>query len=1070
MRFLHNHSMLSILDGLSKVDDIVKRAKDCGHDAVAITDHASISSLPALLKSCKAHDIKPIIGCEFYLAETEEGVKGETRHHLTVWAKNWQGVESLMRQLSLANRQFYHRPRLTFKQALDFKECFIGTACCFGILSHDNYAEIYKSLADVYGQDIFFEIMPHTVIGKDGMTDLQKQVNERAYKLKQDCGGRVLLTNDSHYVNQDDHKTHSLLMAIQYRKTINDADSWGDGFYMRNQTDMVKAALSVGIPPNAIQEGLESCKHIADSVNIIKPHFPITIPSIYPNDNEAFAKIIMAGWNNKIKGKVDNTAIYAERMKYELSVIQKMDFTRYFLVVHDIISWARNNNIMVGCGRGSSSGSLICYLMDITQVDPVKHKLFFERFLNPERIEMPDIDIDFEDQRRQEVISYIAEKYGHDKTAFINTFSMLSIKSAFRDIARVYAIPQVVVNNISRQIEDTDSFNSVPDLISFKAQYPDVVGQATKLDGVIRQVGVNASGYIISDRPLEEVCVLERRKSGDRELFVTNWDKRESESFGLLKVDILGLSTLSVLSMARNLVYQRTGKLIELVDIPIDDPDVLQLFREGRTMGIFQFESPLVVDLVKTTDIKCFDDVMHTTALCRPGSLSSGQTGRYVKISQGEAKEYYPDERLKPILSNTKSVLVYQEQVISIFHELGGFTLSEADMMRKIIGKKLGADEFEKHRDHFITGCSANGISESVSNRLFTDMVEFSSYAFNMSHSCAYVYLSTQAAYFKVHYPREFFAASLTFASDDRVGLLVDDANANGLSILPPDINVSDRCYTIDNEGNIRYPLSAIKSVGNKAMDTIIETRHAGSFISLADFNSRVNSRACNKRVVESLVNAGAFESLGIVESDKEARSRYFTTLITGYTVLPSINFIAGYNTNDIVSNTEKVYTACSNLHGKTPMLPHITTDYSGIMVINTTTGRQKTITGGTHNTLFFDVLKEMGLKKDNVYYTAFQKCKSDIKTCKTTCYEYLKQEIISAAPKLIICFAVDAVLMFSKDKMAKVSGQIIYNAEFNCYVLFSYSPQYFANKGEGGEIEFKTNMTKLGTIIGAGK
>ncbi len=1076
---LHTHSEYSILDGLGGVKDILLRVKEMGQTAVGITDHASISCLPELLKYSKEYSINPIVGCEFYIVDDVAKVPKERRYHLTVWAKNWLGVQSIMRQLTLANRQYYYRPRLTFKQALDFKECFIGTACSFGILAHDQYEDIYKSFFETYGADMFCEIMPHVVdLPEKPGFDLQREVNHRAVTIRAKIGGKTLLTNDAHYVKKEDAETHRLLLCTQYGKSAFDFKGWGGEFYLKSRSEMIAAFSKTGIPSldpklyaAIIAEGINSSQFIADHVSIEKPKITINLPSIYPDEVEAFLRIILDGWKNKIDGIIDNIVPYHDRLMFELKVIKKMDFQKYFLVVHDMISWARGQGIMVGPARGSSAGSLVCYLMGIVQVDPLKFGLYFERFLNPDRVEMPDIDVDFQDDRRAEVFKYVREKYGEDKTAFINTFGRVTVKSAFRDVARAHNISPMKINELSTQIEDKESFKTVSDLVAFKKDWPGIIEQAEHLDGAIRQVGCHACGFVISSSPLEEVCVLERRKRAEGgQVFVTNWDKNESENFGLLKVDILGLTTLSVLNRARDLIFERKGKLIDYTEIPLDDPGVIKLFQEALTDGIFQFEGAGMKTLLRGVKPKNFREITDCTALYRPGPLQSGQTQKYVDVAKGEATAVFKDELLRPILKDTHGQLVYQEQIMQIFNRLGNFTWAEADRMRKIIGKKLGKDEFNKHKEHFVRGCGENKIDEYISSGLFDEMAEFANYVFNLSHAVSYTMISFWAAWLKVYHPVEFFTAGLSHASDDGADVLIGDAKSFGINIDIPDINVSGQYYQIDENGSIRYPLAAVKGVGVKAVATILHARTKGPFSDLEDFKSRIDRRACNVRVVEKLIDAGAFERLGIKEIDPEKRARKFTEIIAGFSELPTIRLKNPRIDKNGLLLKSKEYEKCAAERGKAGdyIFPVFTSPHcQNIMVINNITKHQKHLLSGQIGKYLLDQLKINGVKKEDIYMTGVLKCRSTEKKCIECSAEAIKAEIRLMKPALIICFVGGLVPMFEKGgKMAKLQGQVKYNSEFDAHVLFSYSPQYAIFQKDKAQGMFENAISKMNTML----
>ena len=891
MIHLHNHSHYSVLDGLGKIPEIVARAKELGAPAAAISDHASITGMPELFKECQAAGIRPIIGCEFYVVDKAEPEKGEQRYHLTAWAKTWAGVESLMDRLTLANRQFYHRPRLTWEQALELKGCVIGTACSHGLLIHEDWWALAQRFQRAFGGDFYAEVMPFRN-EKDGV-DIQAVVNQRALEINAKLGVELLATNDAHYVRQDDFKTHEILLAIQTGATLTSEKRFSFGpdpvFFMRSIAEMQAAfeALCFYIPAHMVRRAILNTAEVARKCDVKMPKFDCHLPNIYEDHETNFKRLVLDGWRTKIEGKGLDEDAYRKRLLYEIQVIQRLGFLRYFLVVEDIIRWARAQGIMVGPARGSSAGSLVCYLLDITQIDPIRHGLFFERFLNPERIDLPDIDVDFQDTRREEVFAYIRERYGADCTAHINTLNTLGVRGAFRDVARVCGVGNMQVNVLSRQIEDIESFEKVPDLIRFAKAHPEVVEQAKKLDGVIRAQGVHACGIVVSGRPLGGLAAMERRK--DKE--VVNWDMKKCEAFGLLKIDVLGLGTLSVLQECLKLVRERHGVEIVLTEIPLDDEQTLAAFERGEGVGVFQFEHVGMRNLLQDVKARDFATISAVTALFRPGSLNSGQTATYVKVAKGFEYERYECEALQPILGETLGVLVYQEQIMRVFHELAGFTWAEADRMRKIIGKKLGKDEFEKHREHFVRGCEERGVDKTVSEDLFDKMVEFAAYSFNKSHAVAYTTISYWSMYLKVHYPLEFLAASLngTFAKDDRFMTLVRECARMGIQVRRPDINTSGAGFAIDGEGRILAPLGIIKGVGSKAVDDILAARGGGVFLTYPDFKERVNRRLVNIRVQELLVRAGAFESLGYREPDPEKRNKNFVELLPIFNMLPSL-------------------------------------------------------------------------------------------------------------------------------------------------------------------------------------
>lgn len=1053
MIHLHTHSMYSILDGLGKPKDIVAKAKALGASAVAITDHASISCLTDLMKEAKAAGIKPIAGCEFYWVDDANILdKSEVRNHLTVWAKNWNGVLSIMEKLTIANQQFYKRPRLSWEQCFDFKDCIVGTACTSGVLIRDDYNEKVEQLKAVYGDDLYLEVMPYSI--KYGEINASEIVNIRALQLWRK-GFNTVMTCDAHYVEKEDQHTHEVLLAIQTGANWDDPKRWR--LEVESNMASVREIMErIGdidyfhtpFADEMLMNAIVNTQKIADKVNIEMPKYEVALPSPYEECEEeaVFGSKLIEGWTALIDGKVERMSDYRERLIYELEVIKRLGFRKYFLIVEDIINWARNQGIMVGCARGSSAGSLVCYLLGITQIDPLKHGLYFERFLNPERIDLPDIDVDFQDDRRDEVFAYIKHKYGTDRTAHINTYGQLTVKSAFRDVCRVFGINNLKVNMLSKLIGDEESFEKVPELVNFGKHNPDIIEQAKKLAGTIRQVGVHACGFLVSSKPLNGVSVLERRKDAR----VVNWDKDQAEKFGLVKIDILGLSTLTILNMAKNLIKKNRGVDIEFTEIPLNDELTLEGFAKGEGIGVFQFENSGMQGLLKSLNIDSFETIADATALFRPGSLNSGQTETYVKIAKGDEYESYLCEQLRPILSPTKGVMVYQEQIMQIFNQLAGFTWAEADKMRKIIGKKLGKDEFEKHREHFSNGCEANGIDRGISATIFDKMIEFAAYSFNKSHAVAYSVISFWCMYLKVRYPLEFLAAQLSYSANERVPVIVKEANRLGIMVDKPDINKSGKTYITDVESNrIIAPLGCIKGIGEKAVDAVLRARGDGAFLTIDEFRGKVERRIVNVRVVETLVRAGCFEGLLIYEPDEEKRHKNYSELLPIYNVLPSLPRVGNPLLKDILVNLFGEMKECGKRIDKTMIPPKAMGAKPPVLVINNPVKGEMQHLISDASKCFLKVAKEIGMNQSCFYYTSplkciFNKVADAPKECQTKCMDFLKNEIQVVKPKLILCFASNALKLFGlEENMRKAHGQVFYSREFDCYVLPCYSPQY---------------------------
>jgi len=1073
MLHLHVHSQYSTLDGLSTVKEIVARAKELHAPAVAITDHASVSSMPEFIKEAKLAGVKPIVGCEFYFVENMEGeMKGKKRLHLCVWAKNWKGVLSIMRQLSLANRQFYHRPIITLEQALCFDNCMVGTACCFGVFSSDNYKDMAYSLHNVYRDDFYIEIMPHSVnIGDEG--DLQQRANERGIQYAIEHGCNLLATNDSHYTVEADSKAHSVMMATQYNKKLAEYEPWPPVFFMRDMGEMFSAFMGLGYiaHPHAA-EAMKNTISLAAKVNIEMPEFTVNLPRIHEDEGAVLVASCLEGWKKKLERKIgDQYAVYRKRLIYELGVIKGAGFIPYFLMVQDIINWARSKGIVVGPARGSSAGSLACYLMDITRVDPIKHGLYFERFLNPERTDLPDIDVDFQDDRRGEVLDYIVDRYGRENVGQISTYNQMAIKGAFRDVSRAYGIDHFRVNNLSRQLEEVDDFTKVPELAAFANSNPEVITYTKRLDGVIRGVSQHACGVIISSEPLENVCAIERRKEG---VMVTCWDKDQCEAFGLVKVDILGLTTLSILNMALGLIKKHHGPDIILEEIPLDDPDVLKAFAAGDGNCIFQFESHGMQELLRGLNITGFGTLVACTALYRPGPLQAGLTDRYAKVSRGDEYPRYSIPELEPILGDTNSVIVYQEQIMRIFNELGGFTWAESDKMRKIMGKKLGEDEFNKHREHFVSGCVKNGILEDAASNLFNEMKGFAEYAFNKSHACAYTMVSVYSMYLKTQYPAIFLASYLSCVkSDDALLKGIQEARRLKVPVLSPDVNLSTDKYEYDTEGGIIAPLSVVKGVGGKAVEEIIKARGENPFISMDDFMERIYKRVVNKRVVENLILAGAFASLGIKEEDEETREKSEAELMPTFDSTPSLSLARPVEVNK--EELERIHEEVDCFYegkGKKPLFSVIGSS-PVLMVVNSQMKNEKTLATARGTATIFPRLAAAGVDRKFVAYSSL--VKTSLPDAKKAGAEdrgmgesWLRREIQALKPKLIYCCNADAINVFAPgEKISKLYGRVRYNKEFGCYVMMGPSPQYASFRPEEAGVQYEACMNKIKEMFG---
>lgn len=1070
MNHLHLHTQYSLLDGLTKPEEAVRTAKALGASALAVTDHASISAMPELMKAAGDAGIRPIIGCEFYVVERwQEEMKGLARMHLCVWAKSWSGVQSMMRQLTLANRQFYRRPLLTLEQATGFEDCMVGTACCFGVLSGQNYMANAEALHRAYGDDLYIELMPHSVIAEMGQ-DAQRMVNLRGVEVARKLGVKLLATNDSHYTREEDAAAHHVLMATQYNKWVDEYEGWPPVYFMRSVVQMYDAFIGLGyLDREAIAEAMTNTVEIVKRVDIRQPVFPVSLPHIVDDEEAHLADACLEGWKAKLKGRLGKRYMeYRKRLLYELQVINQLRFAPYFIMVQNIIKWARKQGIMVGPARGSAAGSLVCYLMDITRVDPIEHGLYFERFLNPERNDYPDIDVDFQDNRRDEVLAYIRERYGEERVCGITTYNEMGVKGAFRDVCRAYGIDMLTINLLSKRLDAEEDFVKVPELAAFAKKRPEIVAFSKRLTGVLRGAGVHACGTIISSRPIEEVAVVEKRKGA----FVSCWDKRLCESYGLIKMDVLGLTTLSVLDRAIAQVRELYGVEVVPEKIDLEDGPTLDAFRRGETECVFQFESSGMRQLLKSLRIEGFHTLADCTALYRPGPLGAGLTEKYARVSRGKASPSYFIPELEPILGSTNGVMVYQEQIMNICAELAGFTWAEADKMRKIIGKKLGAEAFEKHRGHFVEGCKRRGIDERRASALFSSMVSFAEYSFNKSHAVAYTMISFWCMWFKVNFPGVFLAAYLSCVeSEESVRKALAEVRRLGIPVCMPDINASTTDYRFDLDNGITIPLSAVKGVGERAVAEIVaERERRGMYLSLDDLQSRVNRRVVNKRVIESLVKAGAFCRLGAVEEDRERRETMEAEMLPALSLVPSLSLnreapIDAAEVDAVLAEAEALY--------KDKVLAPVIGSQTLVMIVNNQMKGESRPGGHRMTKGVFEALRGMGLTARFVSYVTpvLRDVRDNPKLInnndRVAGENWLRRIVAAVRPKLLYCCSSEAFQMFAPGrKMSAHYGRVIWLKEVGCWLLAGPSPQYAYCRPDDARGHFDACMAKIGEMF----
>ena len=869
---LHTHSHYSLLDGLSKIDPLLDRVKELGMDSIAITDHGNLYGAVELYKKAKAKGIKPIIGAEIYIAF--EGMRQErpgiddTRYHLVLLVKNQEGYENLVKILTAAHLEgYYYKPRVDEEFLVQHARGLIAlSACLTGKIPRLITAgklreakETAQHYQEIFGPGNFYlELQRHPHIAE------QETANKGLLKISQETGIPLVATADSHYLRPEDAEAQDILMLINTGARADDSERLtlkSDDFSLKSPEDMAELFKDV---PEAIantQVIANACSFEFSLGKILLPSFPLPADT---NPNQYLRELCEAGLKQK---GLQNSKEATERMEYELGVIGETGFASYFLIVQDFVNWAKSAHIVVGPGRGSVGGSLVAYLLNITGIDPLKYNLLFERFLNPERISMPDIDLDFADHRRDEVIAYVAKKYGSDRVAQIITFGTMASRAVIRDVGRALEYEYGYCDRIAKMIPFghtlQETLKRVPE---FKQLYETddrsrrLIDLGKKLEGVARHASTHACGVVISAEPLSNLVPLQHSTQNDQTI-VTQYEMHSIEDLGLLKFDFLGLKNLSIIEDTLKRIYAIHGKNIDIERIPLNDQKVFQLFRQANTVGIFQVESDGMRRYLKELKPTELEDIIAMIALYRPGPMEL--IPEYIARKQGKKSIEYLHEKLKPILKDTQGICIYQEQLMRIARDLAGFSLAEADVLRKAVGKKIESLLLEQ-KEKFIQGMINQGIDKRIAQKIWEWVLPFARYGFNRAHSAAYALISYQTAWLKAHYPVEFMSTLLTAERNDieRMSSLIDQTRKMGIDVLPPDLNESFSFFSVVPEKNqIRFGLAAIKNVGEGIAEIIIaERKTGGPFTSINDFISRVKSKDLNKKSLESMIKAGVFD------------------------------------------------------------------------------------------------------------------------------------------------------------------------------------------------------------------
>ncbi len=895
---LHVHSHYSLLDGLGKIQELVGRAAELGMDSLALTDHGALYGAVEFYQKAKKAGVKPILGCELYIAY--EGMRDrrpgidDKRFHLTVLARDNEGYQNLIKLVTQAHLEgFYYKPRVDKEALRKHSRGLIALSGCFNgeipraiqAKNTEKAEGLAREYQDIFGKENFYlEVQPHY-----NYPD-QKTIEGGLVVLSKKTGARMVATNDIHYITPEDADAQDILVSVQTGNRLGDEDRLtmkGADLSVRSAKEMTELFSHL---PEAIASTEEIASRCSVEIELGKNHLPnFRVPEEHSTDS--FLKELAYRGLEKRLGAPRAVLLknrefqpVFDRLEYELRVIRETGFGPYFLIVQDFVGWAKKNGIVVGPGRGSAAGSLVSWLLGITDIDPLKYNLLFERFLNPERVSMPDIDLDFADTRRDEVIEYVAQKYGREHVAQIITFGTMAARAAIRDAGRALGMPYSFCDQTAKMIPFTPQgekagwlkrcLATVQEFRELYERDPEakrLVDSALKLEGVARHASVHACGVVISPRPLIEYLPLQRAakhgagrtENGTNQIIVTQYEMHAVEDLGLLKMDFLGLRNLTIIENALKLIRRLRGKEIRIDAIPLDDAKTFELFQHGESLGLFQFESAGMRRYLKELKPTELEDLIALVALYRPGPIELIPS--YIRRKHGGERVTYLHPKLEPILKNTYGIGVYQEQMMQIARDLAGFTLPEADTLRKAIGKKI-KKLLNEQREKLISGMLKNDIDPQTAHAIWELFPPFARYGFNRSHAACYALIAYQTGYLKAHYPTEFMTALLAAEGSDveKIAFFVDETRAMGMEILPPEVNESFENFTMVGEKKIRFGLGSVKNVGSHIVQAVIDARKSGGkFASLADFANRVQHKDFNKKSLESLIKCGALDALG---------------------------------------------------------------------------------------------------------------------------------------------------------------------------------------------------------------
>lgn len=1101
----------SIGESLLQAKSLAERASELGFESVALADTMTISGMVDFSNQMKSKGIKPIIGCTLRVYDdptykppskkSGEVVKSNEFFMPRVYIKTERGLKALLKLLSVANDEthYYYHPRTGMKDLLELEDVIVTTGDMFGLFYHKTMAAEYgRQLHERFGDDFLVEVAPIN-------TPLFDTLNKKATSFAAERDVKVIVSYPSFYDSEDKADSLDVYRAITSNGKMSSRSlniPYVRDFAIMDSKSLLVKTMNMAkrlFPdsdsiPVTVRGMFAHQNYIADNCEYVFEKQAPCLPKMADDEFLTLVQEVQKGWAERFAKPVlgylptkELLADYKARVAYELGVLKKMGFESYFLLTQDIVKWSKDNGIIVGPGRGSVGGSLVAYLLGITDVDPIRFNLLFERFINPDRVDLPDADLDFQSTRRHEVISRIVEKYGRNRVAGVSNYSSLASASALRDAGRVFELDnfelsctKLVPKEHGQPVSLDEAAEAVPELEKFKNERPKIWKHATNLEGAMRSLGRHAAGIVVAGEDLTSRAVVETR-SGE---YVVNWDKRVVEDFGLIKMDILGLSTLDVLGLAAKYIFERHGTRVNYTSLPLNEPDVMRAFSNGETVAVFQFESSgmrrLLKDLAKRADLT-FDDLSAATALYRPGPMDSGLLDQYVAVKKGDREPFYEHPSMVMALQETYGVIVYQEQVMQVARDLAGFTLAEADLLRKAMGKK-DKDKMAEMRDKWVNGCEASGMPKDDADLLFDKIELFAGYAFNKSHSVEYSIISYWAMWLKVRYPQEFYAASMTIADDDeKLTALVLDAKSRKIEVLPPDINYSSSRIEIDADGRLYAPFQAVKGISSNVADNIMKVRairkeglkdedgewiippsDSDAFESSAEFETYVTkaklASKINKTHREKLVRVGAFAR---IDGDKiparhPDRIKDQVELMPGFSV-DAVKADRGVNSEKlaqvkIIRMVEDMRTCedCS-LKGGVHVFPRIGKTPKFMVVFDAPTFKEeasKRMFEGDNADILKSVLKEVGLTSNDGYYTSLVKSPKSDKMLSNEqingCSKYLMKEIEILKPPVIVTLGAAATRFFApgvKGSSIELAGKVIYRADLDASIVFGINP-----------------------------